>query len=278
MTKQYFYDTITNINNLNKENYTMIKNFIIATTFMASAAVADTTVVNTGSDSGGFNAVMSMVADKLGTNVVQAGNPVIASSYFDSGDVVTMWSTEWPADDTLPQPAIDGDTIVALQVYETILCSREYTSLADLNGETIKVATWGESPSVNKFLSELGTEVNATFEVVPYEGSGGTTRGYLGGDADTIFTIQTRQPKVEADGTCFAFSADGGLNFAFIDLILAVNASEETVAVLRNAVTEMSDTEAWQTSFEGTVTYVINDDNKADIVAKTNAAIELNKN
>ena len=57
-----------------------------------------------------------------------------------------------------------------------------------------------------------------------------------------------------------------------------MNASEETVAVLRNAVTEMSDTEAWQTSFEGTVTYVINDDNKADIVAKTNAAIELNKN
>ena len=143
----------------------MIKNFIIATTFMASSAVADTTVVNTGSDSGGFNAVMSMVADKLGTNVVQAGNPVIASSYFDGGDVVTMWSTEWPADDTLPQPTIDGDTIVALQVYETILCSREYTSLGDLNGETIKVATWGASAPVSKFLGELGTEVGATFEV-----------------------------------------------------------------------------------------------------------------
>lgn len=256
----------------------MIKNFIIVTTFMASAAVADTTVVNTGSDSGGFNTVMSMVADKLDTNVVQAGNPVIASSYFEAGDVVTMWSTEWPADDTLPKPTIDGDTIVALQVYETILCSREYASLADLNGETIKVATWGESPAVNKFLGELGTEVGATFEVVPYEGSGGTTRGYLGGDADTIFTIQTRQTKVEADGTCFAFSADGGLSFAFIDLILAVNASEETVATLRNAVTEMSATEAWQTSFEGTVTYVIDDANKADVVAKTNAAIQLNMN
>ena len=132
----------------------MIKNFIIATTFMASSAIADTTVVNTGSDSGGFNAVMSMVADSLGTNVVQAGNPVIASSYFDGGDVVTMWSTEWPADDTLPQPTIDGDTIVALQVYETILCSREYTSLADLNGETVKVATWGASAPVSKFLSD----------------------------------------------------------------------------------------------------------------------------
>ena len=256
----------------------MIKNFIIATTFMASSAVADTTVVNTGSDSGGFNAVMSMVADKLGTNVVQAGNPVIASSYFDGGDVVTMWSTEWPADDTLPQPTIDGDTIVALQVYETILCSREYTSLADLNGETVKVATWGASAPVSKFLSELGTEVNATFEVVPYDGSGGTTRGYLGGDADTIFTIQKRQAKVEADGTCFAFSATGDLDFAFIDLILAVNASEETVTSLRNAVTEMAATEAWQTSFAGTETYVITDDNIADIVAKTNAAIQLNMN
>jgi len=256
----------------------MIKNFIIATTFMASAAVADTTVVNTGSDSGGFNAVMSMVADKLGTNVVQAGNPVIASSYFDGGDVVTMWSTEWPADDSLPKPAIDGDTIVALQTYETILCSREYTSLSSMAGETVKIATWGESPAVNKFLDELGADNQVTFEVVPYEGSGGTTRGYLGGDADTIFTIQTRQSKVEADGTCFAFSADGGLDFAFVDMILAVNASGDTVTELRNAVTELAATEAWQTSFEGTVTYVVDDSNKEAIVAKTNAAILLNTN
>lgn len=49
----------------------MIKNIMIATAFVASAASAETTVVNTGSDSGGFNAVMSMVAEELGTNVVQ---------------------------------------------------------------------------------------------------------------------------------------------------------------------------------------------------------------
>lgn len=256
----------------------MIKNFIIAAAFVATSASAETTVVNTGSDSGGFNAVMSMVAEQIGTNVVQAGNPVIAASYFDNGDVVTMWSTEWPADDSLPKPTIDGDTIVALQTYETILCSREYTSLSSMSGETVKIATWGDSSAVNKFLDELGADNQVTFEVVPYEGSGGTTRGYLGGDADTIFTIQTRQSKVEADGTCFAFSADGGLDFAFVDMILAVNASGDTVTELRNAVTELAATEAWQTSFEGTVTYVVDDSNKEAVVAKTNAAILLNTN
>ena len=256
----------------------MIKNFIIATVFMASAASAETTLVNTGSDSGGFNAVMSMVAENLGTNVVQAGNPVIASSYFDAGDVITMWSTEWPADASLPQPTIDGDTIIALQVYETIMCSRQYTSLAAMSGETVKIATWGESPAANKFLAELGAETGATFEVVPYEGSGSTTRGYLGGDADTIFTIQSKQQAVEADGTCFAFSVAGDINFAFVDLILSVNASDAVVVEARNAVTEVVATEAWQTSFEGTVTYVIDDTNKADLVAKTNAAIQVNMN
>jgi hypothetical protein len=256
----------------------MIKNLIVAATLATTSASADTTIVNTGSDSGGFNAVLSMVADKLDGNVIQAGNPVIAASYFNKGDVVTMWSTEWPGDDSLPKPAVDENTIVALQTYETIMCSRLYTAFSQMEGDTIKVATWGESPAVNKFLADLGEANNITFEVVPYEGSGGTTRGYLGGDADTIFTIQTRQAKVEADGTCFAFSAQGDLDFAFIDMILAVNASEDVVNNLRNVVTELAATEAWQTSFEGTVTYVVDDTNAADIVAKTNAAIALNSN
>ena len=61
-------------------------------------------------------------------------------------------------------------------------------------------------------------------------------------------------------------------------MILAVNASGDTVTELRNAVTELAATEAWQTSFEGTVTYVVDDSNKEAIVAKTNAAILLNTN
>ena len=173
----------------------MIKNIMIATAFVASAASAETTVVNTGSDSGGFNAVMSMVAEELGTNVVQAGNPVIASSYFDKGDIVTMWSTEWPGNPDMPSVTLDEDTIVALQVYETILCSREFNSLADMVGTNIKVATWGESPAVTKFINNLASDLNATMTIVPYDGSGSTTRGYLGGDADTIFTIKRSSQK-----------------------------------------------------------------------------------
>ena len=256
----------------------MIKNIMIATAFVASAASAETTVVNTGSNSGGFNAVMSMVAEELGTNVVQAGNPVIASSYFDKGDIVTMWSTEWPGNPDMPSVKLDEDTIVALQVYETILCSREYNSLSDMTGANIKVATWGESPAVSKFINNLASDLNASMTIVPYDGSGSTTRGYLGGDADTIFTIQTKQSKVEADGNCFAFSANGDLDFAFIDVILSVNASADTVAELRNAVTILSGSEAWATAFEGTETYVVNADNATAVANKTNAAVVLNSN
>jgi len=258
----------------------MMNNFVKAAAVAAmfsTPVLADTTFVNTGSDSGGFNAVLSMLNNTIEGDYVQAGNPVLASSYFDKGNVVTMWSTEWPGDDSLPKPVISADTIVALQTYETVMCSREYSSLDDMSG-TVKVATWGESPAVNKFLEALGEANNVTFEVVPYEGSGGTTRGYLGGDADTIFTIQTRQSKIEADGKCFAFSANGDLDFAFVDIILSVNASPENVAMYRDAVTSLSNSEAWLTSFEGTVTYVVDDSNAESIVAKTNAAIELNSN
>lgn len=258
----------------------MMNNFVKAAAVAAmfsTPVVAETTFVNTGSDSGGFNAVLSMLNNTIEGDYVQAGNPVLASSYFGKGNIVTMWSTEWPGDDSLPKPAINADTIIALQTYETVMCSREYSSLDDMSG-TVKIATWGESPAVNKFLKALGDANNVTFEVVPYEGSGGTTRGYLGGDADTIFTIQTRQSKIEADGKCFAFSANGDLDFAFVDIILSVNASPENVSSYRDAVTSLSSSEAWLTSFEGTVTYVVDESNAESIVAKTNAAIVLNSN
>ena len=254
----------------------LLKVAAIATMFSTSA-VADTTFVNTGSDSGGFNTVLNMLNKSIDGDFIQAGNPVLASSHFDKGNVVTMWSTEWPGDSSLPKPDINADTIIALQTYETVMCSRKFTSLEEMSG-TVKVATWGDAPAVNKFLSTLGFDNGIKFEVVPYEGSGGTTRGYLGGDADTIFTIQTRQSKIETDGKCFAFSANGDLDFAFIDIILSVNASPENVTLYRDTVNSLSSTEAWLTSFEGTVTYVVDDTNAEDIVSKTNNAIKLNIN
>jgi len=235
-----------------------------------------TTVVNTGSDSGGFMAVLTMIGEKFNHNFIQAGNPVIANSHFDNKNVLTVWSTEWPGDETLPSVVMNADTVVAVQAYETILCSRTYTSLEEMAGQTINIATWGDSLPVSKFVDSLGTSNDVTFNVVPYDGSGDTVRGYLGKDADTIFTTQTKQSKVEVDGTCFAFSANGDLDFAFVDVILSVNAEEHAVKQYRQAVETLVETEAWQTAFEGTLTQVVNDDNAEAIINKINAAIELN--
>jgi hypothetical protein len=187
-----------------------------------------------------------------------------------------MWSTEWPGNDSLPSVVIDVNTIIAVQAYETILCSRTYTSLEEMSGQTIKIATWGDSPAITKFINGLGDDNNVNFKVVPYGGSGDTVRGYLGKDADTIFTIQTKQSKVEVDGVCFAFSAKGDLDFAFIDVILAVNADEAAVNEYRQVVSDLSQTEAWKTAFAGTLTQVVNEDNAEALVKKVAAAIELN--
>ena len=235
-----------------------------------------TTVVNTGSDSGGFMAVLTMIGEEINHDFVQAGNPVIANTHFDNSNVLTMWSTEWPGDKSLPSVVMDENTIVAVQAYETILCSRTYNTIEEMAGQTINIATWGDSPAVTKFVNSLGSDNGITFNVVPYGGSGDTVRGYLGKDADTIFTTQTKQAKVEADGTCFAFSATGDLDFAFVDVILSVNAEEHAVKQYRQTVKSLVETEAWQTAFDGTLTQVVNADNAEAIVNKVNAAVELN--
>ena len=248
--------------------------------FTNTSFAGSTTIVNTGSDSGGFHQVLTMVSKKLdgNTNFIQANNPIVAGSHFTKNNVLTMWSTEWPGDKSLPSVVMDKNTIVAVQAYETILCSRTYNSLSGMSGKNIKIATWGKSPAVTKFLNDLGKSNNVNFEIVPYDGSGATTRGYLGKDADTIFTIQTKQTKVEADGNCFAFSSKGDLQFAFVDVILAVNPKNGALEEFRKAVSELSMTEAWQTAFAGSATYVMNNDNATSLVNKVEAAVTLNSN
>jgi len=259
-----------------------MKKYIIATLMLLCANTSyagNTTVVNAGSDSGAFHQILTMISEKLdNTNVIQANNPVVAGTHFDKGNILTVWSTEWPGDKTLPSVTMDKNTIVGVTAYETILCSRVYNSLSDMSGKNIKIATWGKSPAVEKFMSDLAKSNDFTFEIVPYDGSGATTRGYLGKDADTIFTIQTKQAKVEADGNCFAFSSKGDLEFAFVDVILTVNPENGTVEQLRKVVSDLTSTEAWQTAFEGSATYVMNEDNASSLVNKVEAAVALNSN
>ena len=245
--------------------------------FISTSYAGNATMVNAGSDSGAFHQMLSMIGDDLDSDFVQANNPVIAGSYFDKKNVLTVWSTEWPADSSLPSVIMDENTIVAVSAYETILCSRAYNSLSEMNG-TIKIATWGESPAVSRFLEDLGNANNVNFEIVPYDGSGATTRGYLGKDADTIFTIQTKQSKVEADGNCFAFSSEGDLDFAFVDVLVAVNPENGAVEEFRNSVSKLSATEEWQSAFAGSAIYVLDDNNASDLISKVSAAITLNSN
>ena len=259
-----------------------MKKYIIACMmflFANTSYAGNTTVVNAGSDSGAFHQMLTMISEKLdNTSYVQANNPVVAGKHFDKGNVLTVWSTEWPGDSSLPKVTIDENTIIGVTAYETILCSRTYNSLSDMSGESLKIATWGKSPAVEKFLSDLAKSNNFDFEIVPYDGSGATTRGYLGKDADTIFTIQTKQAKVEADGNCFAFSSKGDLDFAFVDVIVTVNAENGTVEELRNVLTDLSTSEAWQTAFAGSAIYVLNDNNATSLVNKVEAAVALNSN
>ena len=61
-------------------------------------------------------------------------------------------------------------------------------------------------------------------------------------------------------------------------LAVTVNAENGTVEELRNVLTDLSASEAWQTAFAGTETYVLNNDNATSLVNKVEAAIVLNSN
>jgi hypothetical protein len=229
----------------------------LAAIFIATSAHAEITIVNPGSEEGAFRQVLTTIGQEVEHDFVQANNPVTAYSYIDNAStpVLTIWSSEWPGDADMQSPAIDADNLVALMTYETMMCSRQFANLDAMAGQDVKIATWGSEP-VAKFLTVLGIEKDINFIVVPFGGSGSTTKGYLGGDADTVFTITTRQGAIEQDNatSCIAFSTDGDLGFRFVDAIATVNADKVTTNNIRNIVTELSTTQEWKDKFS--VTYV----------------------
>lgn len=233
---------------------------IMAMFFATTVYATEIEIVNPGSEEGAFRQVLTTLGEKIPNNAfVQANNPVTAYSFIEGSDapVLTIWSSEWPGDPKLKSPDVNENNLVALMTYETMMCSREFTSLADLNGKEVKIATWGSAP-VAKFLGELENATGAKFTVVPFGGSGSTTKGYLAGDADTVFTITTRQSAIEGDAAtkCFAFSAKGDLGFRFVDAILTINAEQNFTDDLRVIVDLLSEQQPWQDKFSGTTTYV----------------------
>jgi len=189
---------------------------ILMSMLFSTMAYAQVQIINPGSQEGVFRQILSTIGDSTDHNFVQADNPVTAYTYIEGAEggtepILTIWSSEWPGDDSLKSPKVSKDNIVALMTYETLMCSRAYNSLEDMSGQTVKIATWGSEP-VAKFLKNLGAKYNVNFVVVPYSGSGSTTKGYVGKDADTVFTITSRQAALEEDGSkCIAFSEKGQL-------------------------------------------------------------------
>jgi len=233
----------------------IILSWIIA--FWAGFAQAEMTIVNPGSQEGAFRQVLTTLGEKVDHKFIQANNPVTASAYMENDNILTIWSSEWPGNSDIDSPKITGKNLVALMTYETLMCSREFKSLDSMKGKTVKIATWGSDP-VAKFLKNLGKQYKINFVVVPFSGSGSTTKGYLGMDANTVFTITTKQNALLEDKatTCYAFSEKGDLGFRFVDAIITVNANQNTTDDLRVIVDLLSEQQPWQDKFSGTSTYI----------------------
>lgn len=215
------------------------------------------TAVNPGSEEGVFRQVLTDILETVPGDFVQANTPQAASVYLGD-DTLTVWASDWPANPEINSPEITAENIVALMTYETILCSRTATTIEELSGA--KVASWG-SDSVQKYLNGLGIS-----EIVPYSGSGSMTKGFVAGDADAIFTIQSRQAAIEeAGGKCFATSADDTLTYRFVDAILLFGGDTEAVSTaIRNLVNT-----TWPDKFAGQVIYT-----EGDLKGMYDAAVE----
>lgn len=247
----------------------ILKIAAIATLIATPVLSEEVTFVNPGSEEGMFRQVLNDVGTTVEHTFVQANTPVAATEYFSSQNVLTIWSSEWPGNTEFVSPEISDSNIVALLATETVMCSREFASVEDMNGKTVKIASWGSEP-VAKFLEKFGQENNVSFVVVPYDGSGATTRGYLGKDADTIFTIASKEAALNEDSSnkCFAYSQNGDLAFQFVDALIGVNATPELIASTKDSVKLLSQTTEWNEKFSGTSTFT-----EGDLAAKYQEAV-----
>lgn len=214
------------------------------------SAYARPTFVNPASPEGIFKQLFTELGKDIDHTYIQASTPIAASPYLTSDPTLTFWSAEWPSDTNIKSPKFTKDQLVGLLTTDTIMCSREFKSVSEMKGKTIKIASWG-SPAVRRYLYNFATSAGATFVVVPYDGSGSTTRGYLGKDADTVFTTASRRSALEADTItkCFAFSEDGSLKFQYVDAILALNGLD--TKQIRNLLKTKTVTPEWKAKFNG---------------------------
>lgn len=241
---------------------TILNLFLLTTMAYADKLV----VINPGSEEGVFRQILTDITENIEHDFIQANNPIVAASYIDK-DVLTIWSSEWPSNNDIQSPIITEDNLIALMTYETMICSRKFKSLEEMANKQVKIATWGSQP-VARFLKKLSQTYAIDFIIVPYDGSGSTTKGYIAGDADTIFTVTSRQKAIEeSDNTfCFAFSHNNDLDFRFVDAIIGVNMSTENFNLVKTSLENKINSTDWNEKFAGANFYVNNkDDNLVNI-------------
>jgi len=227
------------------------------TLFFTSAAVAEPLqFINAGSEQGVFRQILTDIGKTIEHNFVQASNPIVASKYLQNGNAVTIWSSEWPSNTEFQNPVINQNNIAALMTYETVMCSRKFSSFEEMKGRDVKIATWGSKP-IATFLEQLGKQIDVNFVVVPYDGSGSTTRGYLGNDASTVFTITSRETALIEDNKtkCFAYSEKGDLKFRFVDAIITVGTDNSVTQKINSLISDLSSTADWSDKYSGSTVY-----------------------
>lgn len=107
---------------------------ILMSMLFSTMAYAQVQIINPGSQEGVFRQILSTIGDSTDHNFVQADNPVTAYTYIEGAEggtepILTIWSSEWPGDDSLKSPKVSKDNIVALMTYETLMCSRDRKSV-----------------------------------------------------------------------------------------------------------------------------------------------------
>lgn len=238
--------------------------------FATNAFANQLQIINPGSEEGVFRQILTLLGSSFEYEFVQANNPITAHSYFSENDILTIWSSEWPGNSNLPNVEITEQNLIGLISTETLMCSREFTSFKSMIGKDVKIATWGSKP-VQRYLEKLGKQYNINFIVVPYEGSGAMVKGFLGLDANTIFTITTREKPILEDTSvnCFAYSQNGDLDFRFVDAIIALTDDQTLIQDLRDNLKIVSKTPEWLEKLKGLTTYI--DSNNLEIF---NQAVE----
>lgn len=232
----------------------LISSVLVSTALFAGQKI---NIVNPAGTDGGTIQLLTALAEGSESEVVQAGTPVNALSYHSSSNVLTVWSSEWPAIPNMKNPTISPENTVGIMTYETVMCSREFNSIDAMSGKTIKVSTWGHVHA-SKFLKKFGDQHNINFVVVPYKGSGSIVMGYAGGDADTVFVAESRRKGVLADGKtkCLVSSAENQIDFRFVDVIITLNADKSLTDTLRKSLSANVAKTNWSEKFSGTRTFI----------------------